>query len=221
LARFESYAAAAAVRASYQLDALRAHLDSGLDLLASELTVSGQIDNKDLEHLRLPIVQSQTSATTAPALIGVYRAIVTEIERTLQHPARARQSHGLQRALDFMREHLSESLTLPQVARVAGFAPRHFSRLVKREQSVTFEHHLQLLRLERAKYMLATTSLSVERVARAVGFKSRTYFQQLFKRQFGKTPIEHRDQARLAGVRKVEPRLVLRRAADPAHVPQR
>jgi transcriptional regulator GlxA family with amidase domain len=56
---------------------------------------------------------------------------------------------------------------------------------------MTFDHYLQAVRLARAKQTLATTTLSVERVARLSGFKSRTYFQQVFRQHAGMTPIEY------------------------------
>ena len=41
----------------------------------------------------------------------------------MKRPTGARQDRNLRRAIDYMREHVAERLTLPQVARIAGFAP--------------------------------------------------------------------------------------------------
>ena len=66
------------------------------------------------------------------------------------------------------------------------------ARLLARDQGVTFEKYVQGLRLERARQTLTVTSLSIERVARLSGFKSRPYFQSVFRRATGLTPAAYR-----------------------------
>jgi AraC-like DNA-binding protein len=188
--RFERYAQGVVAHTRYELGATRAHLEAGLDRLVEPLLVSGQLDAKSFEEMHASI--ERHGADTVSALIDAYRSVVADIEGAIRAPTQARQDRSTRRALRFMREHLSEPLTLPQVSRVAGFAPGYFSRLLKREVGSTFDRHLQQLRLERAKQALAGTSLSVERVAQLAGFQSRTYFQQLFRESTGTTPIEYR-----------------------------
>jgi two-component system response regulator YesN len=131
-------------------------------------------------------------ASTVAGLVASYRNVIALVEHAITSPTSARRSRSTQRALRFMRDHCAEPLTLAQVSRVAGFAPDYFSRLLKRDEGMTFDRCLQRLRLARAKQTLATTTLNVEQVARISGFKSRTYFQQLFKHEAGVTPVEYR-----------------------------
>ena len=95
-----------------------------------------------------------------------------------------------------MRDHSSEPLTRAQVARVAGFAPGYFSRLLLRDQGHAFDVYLQRLRVARSKQMLASTSLSVERVGQLSGFPVRSYFHRVFKASAGMTPLAFRQRAR-------------------------
>jgi AraC-like DNA-binding protein len=192
LARFEQYAEAAAAHAGYRLDATRAHLEAGLDRLSEPLLASGQLDPKSLDELSVTTAPAPDGVATVKALVAAYRGVVADIEAAIGNPVAARQNRSARRALRFMRAHLSERLTLGQVAKVAGFAPNYFSRLLKREQGVTFERCLQTLRLEHAKHTLISTSLTVERVAQLSGFTSRTYFQRLFGQHAGATPSEYR-----------------------------
>jgi two-component system response regulator YesN len=122
----------------------------------------------------------------------VYREGVSEFERALRDPTQAKQDRGIGRALAFTREHAGESVSVAQVARVAGFAPDYFSRLFRREQGVTFRKYLQDLRLERAKQMLGDTALSVDQIQKLAGFRTRTHFHAAFKHAVGCTPIEFR-----------------------------
>jgi AraC-like DNA-binding protein len=191
-ARFEQYIEAVLVHTGYQLDATRAHLEAGLERVASPLLSSGQLDRRAYVDLRVPIDGAPRGGGTVAALLAQYRRVAADLERAVHNPTPARQTRSTERALQFMREHLADPLTLAQVARVAAFAPGHFSKLLKREQGLTFERYLQSLRLERAKHMLTSTALHVESVAQRSGFRSRTHFQQVFRRKVGQTPIAYR-----------------------------
>src|SRR5262249_15008292 len=105
------------------------------------------------------------------------------------------QSRGMLRALQFMREHLSEPLNRSQVARVAGFAPGYFSRLLRHEQGHAFEVYLQRLRVTRAKQMLTGSRLSIGRIGQLSGFPVSSYFHRVFKAQVGITPADYRRQS--------------------------
>jgi len=73
-------------------------------------------------------------------------------------------------------------------ARIAGFAPNYFSLLFKRREKVTFEHYLRNLRVDRARQLLTTTDLGIQRVAQLCGFGTGQYMARVFKRSLGVTP---------------------------------
>jgi AraC-like DNA-binding protein len=194
LARFERYVEAVLAHAGYQAESIRTHLEVGVERLAEPWLASGALDPKDFEELRAPVAKASVESVTQ--LVATYRAVVAHLERAVQNPTVARQGRSVERALEFMRQHLGEPLSLPQVAKIARFAPSHFARLLRREQGMPFERHLLLLRIERAKHMLTSTPLHVRRIAERCGFKSRTHFQQVFKKQTGETPMAYRERTR-------------------------
>jgi signal transduction histidine kinase/DNA-binding response OmpR family regulator len=58
--------------------------------------------------------------------------------------------------------------------------------------NITIANYFKLLRLNKAKELLLTTSLNVTEVAYAVGFKSLSHFSREFTHKFGKSPSEFR-----------------------------
>jgi transcriptional regulator GlxA family with amidase domain len=128
-------------------------------------------------------------------LVASYRRAITALVRAAGDATGARHERSLGRALTFMRERLAQPLTLPQVARVAGFAPRYFSELLRRDHGVAFEAYLHRLRLEHSRHLLDATELCVGRVAQRAGFRSRTHFQRAFKAFTGQTPLRYRAAA--------------------------
>ncbi|MFD2878690.1 helix-turn-helix domain-containing protein [Paenibacillus rhizoplanae] len=52
--------------------------------------------------------------------------------------------------------------------------------------------YLTARRLKQACRLLETTDLTVERIGRTVGFPNSSYFNQLFKRVLGLSPLQYR-----------------------------
>jgi len=196
VARFEQFVEAVVAHTRYQLDATRAHLQAGFEQLAEPLLASGELDAASFDQLCASVTQASESAPTIRELSSAYRSGVVDLERTVRFPTHARRDRSVRRALTYIRDHLAEPMTLAQVARVAGFSPDYLSKLLERDQGLAFEKYLQGLRLERARQTLAGSTLSVERVARLSGFKSRPYFQHIFRRTTGLTPAAFRKRER-------------------------
>jgi transcriptional regulator GlxA family with amidase domain len=51
------------------------------------------------------------------------------------------------------------------------------------------------VRIDRARYLLVTTTLPVVRIAAMAGFEDAAWFCKQFKRQAGRTPAQYRDDA--------------------------
>jgi AraC-like DNA-binding protein len=191
-ARFESYIEAAMALAGNRIESLRRELDAGLERLTEPLLATGALDEKSFDDLAAAMARAVARATTTAALIDSYRSFIIDIRGAIEHSIGSRQERGTRRAALFIREHLSEPLTLPEVARLAGFAPGYFSKLFKQSEGTTFQHYLLALRLERATEMLEGTKLGVERVRQLSGFRNRAYFNRAFKKAMGVSPRDHR-----------------------------
>jgi two-component system response regulator YesN len=59
---------------------------------------------------------------------------------------------------------------------------------------MTFERYLRQLRIERAKQLLVSTDLDMQRVAQLSGLGTRQYLARMFRRVLGMTPLEYRSQ---------------------------
>ena len=76
-------------------------------------------------------------------------------------------------------------------ARLA-LSPSYFQNLYKREFGVSCYEDVLAARLERAKYYLSDTSLSVRRIAELCGFENDTHFMRQFRRRTGITATQYR-----------------------------
>ena len=93
---------------------------------------------------------------------------------------------------NYLDEHFTESLTLEQVADVAGFSKFHFSRLFKQCSGYNFYDFLCYKRIQSAEMLLSKTGTSITEVALRSGFSSLSTFNRTYKRVKGCTPSEYR-----------------------------
>jgi AraC-like DNA-binding protein len=191
-ARFDRYLEAVAQHSGYRLDAARAHAEAGLERMTEALLESGGLDEKSLLEMVHRLERATRGVRTIGELFAVYRHALAEIIDAIQRPVPARRDRSLRRAMDYVHQHYGEPLALDDVAHVAGFAPNYFSLLFKRREKVTFERYLRNLRVDRAKQLLTTTELDVQRVAQLCGFGTGQYMARVFRRALGVTPSECR-----------------------------
>ncbi|MBE6729179.1 MAG: helix-turn-helix domain-containing protein [Ruminococcaceae bacterium] len=99
----------------------------------------------------------------------------------------------IQKAKSYIEENLSDiNLGLMQVSNVVGLSNTYLSQLFKKETGVGITNYITEMRIERAKQLLAETSLSAAEISRQVGFVSAGYFGQVFKKNVEVTPQEYR-----------------------------
>jgi AraC-like DNA-binding protein len=191
-ARFDRYLEAIAMHCGHRLEPARAHLEAGFEYLAGALLDAGALDEKTFVETCQGLERSARDARTVAELFDAYRRTVLELSDESLRPGAARQARSLRRAVTYIHQHYAEALRLSKVARLAGFAPTYFSYLFKKREGMTFERYVQRLRVERAKQLLVSTDLELQRVAQLSGFGTRFYLARVFKRAVGMTPVECR-----------------------------
>jgi AraC-like DNA-binding protein len=97
---------------------------------------------------------------------------------------------------EYLQAHLNETLTLESVARRMHLSRSQFARQVKQETGATFVEILTQCRIKEAKLLLQESEWSTAIIADFVGFKSVTYFHNLFAQRTGMTPGKFRQKAR-------------------------
>lgn len=85
-----------------------------------------------------------------------------------------------------------ESLSLSQLARVAGLSPYHFLRTFERVTGVTPHQYVRRARLREAATRLATRQTKVIDVAYESGFRDVANFNRAFRAEFDVSPRHYR-----------------------------
>lgn len=112
--------------------------------------------------------------------------------RAIPPPSQGLTERQRQRLLEFIREHLSEPLSLDTLAQQVGFSPYHFARVFRQTMGASPHQFVLRQRLERAQQLLEQTELPLVQVAAACGFADQSHLTQVFTQQVGCTPRAYR-----------------------------
>ena len=102
----------------------------------------------------------------------------------------------MRQVLNHIHEHITEDITVEQLANVACVTKTYFIRLFKQEFGISPVQYINKKKVERAQQLLYTTNNSVKEVAYRLGISDHSYFIRLFRKVAGITPQEYRKKLR-------------------------
>ena len=147
-----------------------------------ELAKSLHRESRD-GHLTELFTQS-VATLTATHLVRSYsnRSRVFHSYRGGMGPSRER------RVLSYIAEHLNESITLEELAKVAEISPNYLIALFRQSIGMTPHKYVVLKRVEQARMLLKHRDLTLLEIAQRCGFQDQSQFTTVFRRYAGITP---------------------------------
>ncbi len=138
-------------------------------------------------------IQKVEDAGTITDLMPVSRTMYADfVSRVNRRQKGPRVSRQIQQCLNYIEANLGEKPLLAQLARRMGYTEYYLSRKFKAEVGCGINDYLKAARVERAKVLLTTTEDSIQEIADALGFCSRSYFSVNFGQVAGCSPAEYR-----------------------------
>lgn len=98
----------------------------------------------------------------------------------------------LRRVMDHVQSHLSERITLGDLAASAGLSRMYFAAQFRAATGLRPHEYVLRRRIERAQALLVESGDSLVEIALAVGFQTQAHFTTVFKRFTGETPRQWR-----------------------------
>jgi two-component system response regulator YesN len=97
------------------------------------------------------------------------------------------------KALNFLKEHYMDNLTLAKVAESMNVNSSYLSHVIPKELGIGFNELLNRLRVQRAKDLISAGA-SIKEASFLVGFSDQAYFTRVFKRIEGEVPRRFMDK---------------------------
>lgn len=141
--------------------------------------------------------QSVEDCRTMTELMEISTTMAQDyVERVHRRKQESGISEPIRSSMEHVELHLTEELSLKQLAELAGYSEYYFSKRFKKETGTTPKAFIQKKRLERAKFLLRTTQTRVQDISESLCFGSQSYFADVFRRAEGISPTAYREQFR-------------------------
>ena len=161
--------------------------------LVCRAAIEGGLSPQEAYALGDAYIQSIEDARTQEPLLHLpmtmYDDFIRRVHRCRTNP---RYSPAVQKCVDHIEQHLADKICAADLARMAGYDEYYLTRRFKRETGLSVTNYVKFAKIERAKVLLDSTGLSVQAVADALGFTTRSYFIQCFRAVTGQTPTQWR-----------------------------
>src|SRR5471032_908503 len=100
------------------------------------------------------------------------------------------------KVLKYVKDHISDALTIEGIADAVGVSRRTFSRAFAKHAHVTPSVFVDQVRIDFARKLLEETDVPLKTVAFRCGFHTATQMRMIFSRQLDITPKQYRERFR-------------------------
>ena len=97
-------------------------------------------------------------------------------------------SERIDHSIVYIHKHLSEELSVEELARIEFLSPSRYRTLFKETLGISPIEYISQQRMRLACHLIEHGDLSLSQIAEACGYSDRLYFQRVFKKYIGITP---------------------------------
>ncbi|WP_419871854.1 response regulator transcription factor [Candidatus Pristimantibacillus sp. PTI5] len=94
----------------------------------------------------------------------------------------------------FIEEHLDRPISLQMIADRVHLHPVYVSQMYKTVTGESLTDYMLRIRMEKSAYLLKTTNLKIYEIGMKFSYQNAAYFIKQFKKVYGMTPQEYKDQ---------------------------
>ena len=130
---------------------------------------------------------------TVGALIENY---ILSLLQDTKNPSTKKNNQLIENIKAYINSNLEYDIKLSQIAKLFSYNEQYLGRLFTKETGENMNQYVSKRRLEYAAELIKETPNSIIDIATISGFNNVTYFDRLFKKMYGMTPREFRNQSK-------------------------
>ncbi len=163
--------------------------------LVTRSAISGGMDMEQAYMLAdLYIQECERSQDIAHISTLNYTMLVDFTERVSQTKVPQGMSPEIFKCIQFISHHINEPLQVGDVAEHIGRSRSYLTNKFKEELGFDVSSFIMRCRLEEAKSLLTYSDKTLSEISAYLCFSSQSYFQNIFKKKYGITPLKYRKQ---------------------------
>lgn len=105
-------------------------------------------------------------------------------------------SEIIRQAAVYIDQHYFEDLSLSYLAKKFGVESSYFSRTFRQEMGENLMLYIAGKRMEKAGELISNSDIGLTEIAFMVGYDDYAYFNRVFRKNYGKSPREYRNELR-------------------------
>ncbi len=140
----------------------------------------------------LDLYQVLLYADTASRIGEAFQDALTRLFKWFAQSERQQPRSDIVKVKEYIKEHLSEELTVQTMADMLKMNGSYFSHIFKKETSYNFVDYVNRQRIEKAQELISTSDLHIYEISKRVGIENANYFSILYKKLTGRTPNDKR-----------------------------
>lgn len=178
-------------------DSLREAKNNGLVLLVlvSRAAIEGGL-NPDTAYTLCDYYASRLEDTDIVTELA--NLCNTMLEDYIQRVRSIKENHevslAVQSCCDYITVHVFDELSIDLLASRAGYTKYYFSRKFRQETGISIHDFINREKVKKAQIMLRSTNMSTLEISMELGFRSRSYFSEVFRKNTGISPGEYRSK---------------------------
>ena len=115
---------------------------------------------------------------------------VSRVQEVKNNPS---VSNVMRNACEYIKAHLTESISIEDLAKRTGYTEYYFSHRFKKEIGCSVNDYILKEKIEYAKLLLSGTTKSIQTISDDLGFSNRSYFFTCFRKLTGMSPSEYKN----------------------------
>lgn len=168
----------------------------------------GQVRNSDSDSTTLIEQRADELGLSAPSLINAYNALpsftfekihaaakmLSIISKHIIHTGilRRRDQKIINEIDSYIRQHLSDPISVRDLVKHVHLNAAYLTDMMKHQTGSGCLEYIHRIKLNTAKELLITSDMSIGEISLKLGFTDQNYFTRLFKRYYGSTPTQYR-----------------------------
>lgn len=157
--------------------------------------ISGGVKPDEAFTLSDAYIQRIEAGSTVKDLAGFEAEMIEGFTERVKSSRSNRFSATVNQAMQYIDVHLSEPLSLKDIACAVFHNPNYLSGLFKQETGETIHGYILRKRIEEAEFFVRHSSDPIADIAAFYQFCSQSHFVQCFRKATGITPGEYRRRA--------------------------
>ncbi|MBQ6526925.1 MAG: helix-turn-helix domain-containing protein [Clostridia bacterium] len=153
-------------------------------------------------------IQQADQCTSIDALFELHERMLRDYTQRMGEIVKSNTySAHVVRTMEYVEQHLQESIHIPDVALALGISVSHLSHTFSQETGLDLSAYIRGKRLEAAKMLLRHSDFTCTEIAEYFSFSSSAHFSKAFREHTGMTPTQYRrkrfHQVPISSTRKI------------------